>query len=70
MNQLTPSIISMALFILITYSAPQIIKNSTNIKPIDDLVKMSIVQREFMMSGTILIGLIAYLTDYIIKKHF
>lgn len=65
MVNLTPVIISMALFIAITYSAPTIIRSPTNVKPIDDLVKMSIVQREYMMTGTILAGLLIYLTMYI-----
>ena len=64
------SVIAMALFIAITYLAPIIIKTPTNVKPIDDLVKMSIVQRQYMMTGVILIGIIAYLTDYIKEKHF
>jgi len=68
MVNLTPAIISMALFIAITYSAPTIIKKPTNIKPIDDLVKMSIIQREFMMTGTILAGVIVLLTIYIMDE--
>ena len=64
------SVIAMALFIAITYLAPIIIKPPTNVKPIDDLVKMSIVQRQYMMTGVILIGIIVYLTDYIKEKHF
>jgi hypothetical protein len=64
------SVIAMALFIAITYLAPIIIKTPTNVKPIDDLVKMSIVQRQYMMTGVILIGIIVYLTDYIKEKHF
>jgi len=65
MANLTPVIIAMALFIAITYTAPLIIRRPTNIKPVDDLVKMSIVQRQYMMTGTILVGLITYLTFYI-----
>jgi hypothetical protein len=64
------SVIAMALFLAITYLAPIIIKTPTNVKPIDDLVKMSIVQRQYMMTGVILIGIIVYLTDYIKEKHF
>ena len=64
------SVIAMALFLAITYLAPIIIKSPTNVKPIDDLVKMSIVQRQYMMTGVILIGIIVYLTDYIKEKHF
>jgi hypothetical protein len=64
------SVIAMSLFIAITYLAPIIIKTPTNVKPIDDLVKMSIVQRQYMMTGVILIGIIVYLTDYIKEKHF
>lgn len=64
------SVIAMSLFIAITYLAPIIIKTPTNVKPIDDLVKMSIVQRQYMMTGVILIGIIVYLTNYIKEKHF
>jgi len=64
------SVIAMALFLAITYLAPIIIKTPTNVKPIDDLVKMSIVQMQYMMTGVILIGIIVYLTDYIKEKHF
>ena len=67
--KLQSSIIAMALFIAITYAAPKVIKEPTNVKPIDDLVKMSIVQREYMMTGTILIGIIAFLTDYFMKRQ-
>ena len=64
------SVIAMALFLAITYLAPIIIKTPTNVKPIDDLVKMSIVQRQYLMTGVILIGIIVYLSDYIKEKHF
>lgn len=64
------SVIAMSIFIAITYLAPIIIKTPTNVKPIDDLVKMSIVQRQYMMTGVILIGIIVYLTNYIKEKHF
>jgi len=67
--KLQSSIIAMALFIAITYAVPMLIKKPTNVKPIDDLVKMSIVQREYMMAGTILIGIIAFLTDYFMKRQ-
>lgn len=65
---LTPAIIAMFLFILITYSAPQIFKKPTNFKPLDDLVKMSIVQKQYMMTGTILMGVIILATNYIIEE--
>lgn len=68
--ELQSPIIAMALFIAITYLAPLVIKAPTNIKPVDDLVKMSIVQRQYMMTGVILMGLIVYLTNYIMEKHF
>lgn len=50
--------------------SPLVIKSPTNIKPVDDLVKMSIVQREYMMTGVILAGLIVYLSEYIKKTQF
>jgi len=71
MVNLTPAIVAMFLFLVITYSAPEIIKKPTNVKPLDDLVKMSIVQRQYMMTGTILIGAIIlgtnYITDEVLK---
>lgn len=69
MSEYTSVILAMFLFILITYSTPAIIKKPTNFKPLDDLVKMSIVQRQYMMTGTILIGIITYLSTEVLKDR-
>jgi len=62
---LRPVIIAMALYILISVFTPKIIKKPTNIKPIDDLIMMIIAQRDSLMSGSILVGIIVLATNYI-----
>ena len=64
-DTLRPVIIAMALFILIVNALPKILKNPTNIKVVDDLTMLSVSLKGFTMPGTILIGLIVYLTNYI-----
>ena len=64
-DTLRPVIIAMALFILIVNALPKILKNPTNIKVVDDLTMLSASLKGFTMPGTILIGLIVYLTNYI-----
>ena len=64
-ESLRPVIISMALYIIISIVIPRIAKKPTGIKIIDDLVMTIIAQRESLMSGTILIGLITFATNYI-----
>ncbi len=58
-------IIAMSLYIAIISLLPQIIKRPTGFGPIDDMVMTSIAQRDSLMSGTILIGLIVFATNYI-----
>ena len=64
-DNLRPVIIAMALYIAISILIPRIIKNPTGIKSIDDLVMTIIAQKDSLMSGTILIGLIVLGTNYI-----
>lgn len=58
-------ILSMAIYIALMTIVPSIIKKPTGISVIDDLVMSMIVQKDFMMSGTILTGIIMFLTGYI-----
>ena len=62
---LRPVIIAMALYIAISILIPRIIKKPTGIKVIDDLVMTIIAQQDSLMSGTILIGLVVFGTNYI-----
>ena len=69
-ESLRPVIISMALYIIISIVIPRIAKKPTGIQIIDDLVMTIIAQRESLMSGTILIGLIVLGTNYIQDEFF
>jgi len=62
---LRPVIISMALFIVIVKALPKVLKDSTNIKAIDDVTMLTVALKDFLMPGTILIAIIVYLTNYI-----
>ena len=64
-ESLRPVIIAMALYITISTLVPRIATKPTGIQIIDDLVMSIIAQRDLMMSGTILIGLIVLATNYI-----
>lgn len=65
MVNLTPVIIMMSLFLVAYVAIPKIIRKPTGIQPIDDIVKMTIAQRGFLMSGVILAGLLMLATEYI-----
>jgi hypothetical protein len=67
-ESLRPVIIAMALYITLATLVPQIIKKPTGIQVVDDLVMTLIAQKSSMMSGTILIGLIVFTTNYIQEK--
>ena len=55
----------MALYITISTLVPRFATKPTGIQVIDDLTMTIIAQRDSMMSGTILIGLIVLATNYI-----
>ena len=55
----------MALYITISTLVPRIATKPTGIQVIDDLTMSIIAQRDSMMSGAILIGLIVIATNYI-----
>jgi hypothetical protein len=62
---LRPVIIAMFLFIVLVKTIPKVLKDPTNIKVVDDVVMLCATLNSFMMPGTIFVGLIVYLTNYI-----
>lgn len=64
-ENLRPVIIAMALYIAVVSIVPKVVKKSTGIQPIDELVMYIISQKDSMMQGTLLIGLIVLATNYI-----
>jgi hypothetical protein len=64
-ESLRPVIIAMALYITISTLIPRIATKPTGIQVVDDLTMTIIAQRDSMMSGAILIGLIVLATNYI-----
>lgn len=64
-ENLRPVIIAMALWIAIVSIVPKVVKKSTGIQPIDELVMYIMSQKDSMMQGTLLIGLIILATNYI-----
>ena len=62
---LRPVILAMALFIVSVKALPKILKDSTNIKTVDDDTMLTVALKDFLMPGTILIAIIVYLTNYI-----
>ena len=69
-ESLRPVIIAMALYITISTLLPRIVKKPTGVQVIDDLVMTVIAQKDSLMSGTVLIGLIVLATNYIQDEFF
>jgi hypothetical protein len=69
-ESLRPVIIAMSIYLTISTLVPKIAKKPSGIDFIDDIVMMIISQRDVMMSGTILIGLIVFATNYINEEFF
>ncbi len=64
-ESLRPVIIAMTLYIAISNLVPRFVTKPSGIGVIDDLVMTLIAQKDSMMSGTILVGLIVFATNYI-----
>ena len=62
---LRPVIIGMALYIVMSHMLPKIIKKPTGVKPVDEINMLLIANKGFLMAGTILAGLIVFLSNYI-----
>ena len=69
-ESLRPVIIAMSLYIIIASLVPRFVTTPTGIGFIDDIVMSLIVQKDSMMSGTIIIGVIVFATNYIQDKFF
>lgn len=67
---LRPVIIAMSLYIIIATLVPRFVTKPTGIEFIDDIVMSLIAQKDSMMSGTILVGLVVFVTNYIQDKFF
>ena len=62
---LRPVIIAMVLFLVIVKALPKVLRDSTNIKPVDDVTMLTATLQNFLMPGTILVAIIVYVTNYI-----
>ena len=67
---LRPVIIAMALYIAISTIVPRVVTKPSGIGFIDDIVMTLIAQRDSVMSGTIIVGLIVFATNYIQDEFF
>ena len=65
---LRPVIIATALYLVLSVMVPRLVKKPTGIKLIDDLIMYLVAQKGFLMSGTILVGIIVYLANYVNLK--
>jgi hypothetical protein len=64
-ESLRPIIIAMVLFLVLVNVLPKVLKEPTDIKPVDDLVMLCVTLRGFMMPGSLLVAIIVYATNYI-----
>lgn len=67
---LRPVIIAMSLYIIIATLVPRFVTKPTGVEFIDDIVMSLIAQKDSMMSGTIIIGLIVFTTNMVQDKFF
>jgi hypothetical protein len=64
-DSLRPVIIAMSVYIAISVLVPKLIKKPTGIQFIDDIVMSIISQKDSLMSGTIVIGIVVLVSNYI-----
>ena len=69
-DTLRPVIIAMSLYIIVSVLVPRFVTKPTNIETIDDIVAFLVVQRGSVMSGTILMGFIVFMANYIDLEFF
>ena len=65
---LRPVIIATALYLVFSVMVPRIVKKPTGIQIVDDLIMYLVAQKGFLVSGTILVGIVTYLANYINLK--
>jgi hypothetical protein len=66
---LKPVILAMVVYLVIAKLLPEILKKPTGIAIIDDLNMMLIAQKGSLSSGAILVGLVTFITHYIIDQE-
>ena len=64
-ESLRPVIIGMAIYIILSHLMPKFITKPTGVGPVDDINMLLISQRGSLMAGSILVGLIVFLTNYV-----
>ena len=69
-ESLRPVIIAMSIYIIIASIIPRVVTKPSGIGFIDDIVMTLIAQKDSIMSGTILIGIIVLATNHIQDKFF
>ena len=69
-DTLRPVIIAMSLYIIVSVLVPRYMTKPTNIETIDDIVAFLVTQKGSIMSGTILMGLLVFVANYIDMELF
>ena len=69
-DTLRPVIIAMSLYLITSVLVPRFATTPTNIEVVDDIVAFLVAQRGSVMSGTILMGLLVFATNYIDTEFF
>lgn len=64
-ENLRPVIIAMAVYLAIVTVVPKVVTKSTGIQAVDDLVMHIIAQKDSLMQGTLLIGIVMLASNYI-----
>lgn len=60
----------MSLYIIVSVLVPRYVTKPTKIETIDDIVAFLIAQKGSIMSGTILMGLLVFISNYIDVEFF
>jgi uncharacterized membrane protein len=69
-DTLRPVIIAMSLYIIVSVLVPRYVTKPTNIETIDDIVAFLVAQKGSIMSGTILMGLLIFIANYVDTEFF
>ena len=69
-DTLRPVIIAMSLYLITSVTVPRFATKPTNIEFIDDIVAFLVAQGGSVMSGTILMGLLIFASNYIDTEFF
>ena len=62
---LRPVIIGMAIYIAMSHLMPKFITKPTGVGPVDDINMLLISQQGSLMAGSLLVGLIVFLANYV-----